>query len=72
MGTSDADKAKLPKDTEVEDEGPAKEVEIKPFWMGVHEVTWPEFDIFSFKYDIKAAKAAVRERRAAINEPTST
>jgi formylglycine-generating enzyme required for sulfatase activity len=49
-----------PEDEEgrAEDEGPQIEVEIKPFWMEVHEVTWEEFDVFAFSYDIKAAKAA--------------
>ncbi|MFM1871329.1 MAG: Serine/threonine-protein kinase pkn1 [Planctomycetota bacterium] len=27
-----------------EDEGPAIEVSVEPFWMGVHEVTWAEYD----------------------------
>ncbi|MEM7145658.1 MAG: SUMF1/EgtB/PvdO family nonheme iron enzyme, partial [Verrucomicrobiota bacterium] len=26
-----------------EDEGPQVEIEIKPFWMGKHEVTWDEY-----------------------------
>lgn len=38
-----------------EHEGPQIEVVVKPFWMGACEVTWNEFDIFAFKYDIKAA-----------------
>lgn len=42
----------------VEDEGPQIEVEVPPFWMGTHEVTWDEFDIFAFSYDIKQAKEA--------------
>lgn len=44
-----------------ENEGPQIEVEIKPFWMGVHEVTWDEYDIFSFSYDVKRAETAERE-----------
>jgi formylglycine-generating enzyme required for sulfatase activity len=28
------------------DEGPVREVEVKPFWMGKHEVTWHEFETF--------------------------
>lgn len=43
----------------VEDEGPQVEVAISPFWMEVHEVTWEEFDVFAFSYDIKAAKEAL-------------
>ena len=28
------------------DEGPVHELEIAPFWMGVHEVTWDEYELF--------------------------
>src|SRR5690606_13299501 len=40
--------------------GPQLEVEVDPFWMGVHEVTWDEFDIFRFGYDTKQAAEAKR------------
>lgn len=40
------------------DEGPQRPVKIAPFWMGKHEVTWDEFDVFAFSYDIKRKKAA--------------
>lgn len=30
-----------------DDEGPQKKVKIDPFWMGKHEVTWNEFELFS-------------------------
>lgn len=33
-----------------EDEGPVHEVEISPFWMGTHEVTWDIFELFLDKY----------------------
>ncbi|HEX9793897.1 MAG TPA: formylglycine-generating enzyme family protein [Planctomycetota bacterium] len=33
------------------DEGPQIEVEISPFWMGRHEVTWNEYQLFMFKLD---------------------
>ncbi|WP_075086928.1 formylglycine-generating enzyme family protein [Verrucomicrobium spinosum] len=26
-----------------DDEGPQVKVKVKPFWMGVHEVTWDEY-----------------------------
>jgi formylglycine-generating enzyme required for sulfatase activity len=29
------------------DEGPVHEVEIEPFWLGKHEVTWAEYDLWS-------------------------
>jgi formylglycine-generating enzyme required for sulfatase activity len=31
-----------------EDEGPAHPVEIAPFWMGKHEITWEEFELFVY------------------------
>ena len=36
-----------------DDEGPQHEVEIAPFWMGTHEVTWDEYNIFTFSLDVK-------------------
>ncbi len=35
------------------DEGPQREVTIKPFWMGKHEVTWDEYDEFAFSLELK-------------------
>ncbi len=31
----------------VEDEGPQVEVQISPFWMGKHEVTWDEYELWA-------------------------
>jgi formylglycine-generating enzyme required for sulfatase activity len=39
-----------------EDEGPQHEVEIKPFWMGKHEVTWDEYEVWMFSLDIQRRK----------------
>lgn len=39
-----------------EDEGPQHKVKIEPFWMGKHEVTWNEYDIWSFNLDIQRRK----------------
>jgi formylglycine-generating enzyme required for sulfatase activity len=39
-----------------EDEGPRHEVEIAPFWMGKHEVTWDEYDQFAFSMDLRRKK----------------
>jgi len=33
------------------DEGPQVQVQIDPFWMGKHEITWDEYQIFQFKLD---------------------
>ncbi len=38
------------------DEGPQHRVQIEPFWMGKHEVTWDEYDIWSFNLDIQRRK----------------
>ena len=35
------------------DESPQHKVKIEPFWMGKCEVTWDEYDIWSFDLDIK-------------------
>ena len=35
------------------DEGPQHEVEIAPFWMGKCEVTWDEYEIWSYNLDIQ-------------------
>ena len=39
-----------------EGEGPQHEVKIAPFWMGVNEVTWDEYQVFQFKLDIQGRK----------------
>ncbi len=44
-----------------EDEGPQHEVEIEPFWMGKCEVTWDEFDTFSYTLDIQGRELAKQE-----------
>ncbi len=38
------------------DEGPTHQVAVEPFWMGKHEVTWDEFDLWSFRLDIQLRK----------------
>jgi formylglycine-generating enzyme required for sulfatase activity len=39
-----------------EDEGPQHEVTVAPFWMGKHEVTWNEYEVFMFSLDIHERK----------------
>ena len=39
-----------------DDEGPRREIQIEPFWMGKHEVTWDEFDLWTFNLDIERRK----------------
>lgn len=36
-----------------DDEAPQRKVTIAPFWMGKHEVTWDEYDIWSYSLDTR-------------------
>ncbi|MBI1311899.1 SUMF1/EgtB/PvdO family nonheme iron enzyme [bacterium] len=36
-----------------DDEGPQVRVKLDPFWIGKHEVTWQEYDIWSYRLDIQ-------------------
>ena len=58
------------------DEGPQHEVEVLPFWMGEHEVTWQEFNQFALRHLRESRQhpyiLAARERLAdAIAAPTA-
>lgn len=59
-----------------DDEGPQRAVKIAPFWMGKYEVTWDEFDLWTFNLDIQRRKvtgAAPTERDKvadAVTRPT--
>ncbi|MGE3313684.1 MAG: formylglycine-generating enzyme family protein [Planctomycetaceae bacterium] len=50
MGSPDSDPEKKA------DEQPQHKVRVEPFWMGKHEVTWDEYDIWSFSLDIQRRK----------------
>ena len=50
MGSPNSEKGHKP------DEGPQHQVRIEPFWMGKREVTWDEYDIWSFNLDIQRRK----------------
>ena len=39
-----------------DDEGPQAKVKIEPFWMGKYEVTWEEYDVWSYNLDIQRRK----------------
>jgi formylglycine-generating enzyme required for sulfatase activity len=43
MGSPAAEAGRKP------DEGPQHKVKVAPFWMGKHEVTWDEFEIFVYR-----------------------
>jgi len=47
-----------------DDEGPTHEVEIAPFWMGKHEVTWDEYEVFMFQLDVARRSVEKREPNA--------
>lgn len=59
-----------------DDEGPQHEVEIKAFWMGKHEVTWDEYEVWMFNLDIQRrelnkVEPTAREKSAdAMTRPT--
>lgn len=40
------------------DEGPQREIEIAPFWMGKCEVTWNEFELFMYPTEEKRIRAS--------------
>lgn len=55
------------------DEGPMHEVEIAPFWMGVHEVTWDEYHQFMLRKDKARRTGAPAPQDAwadAVSRPT--
>jgi len=47
MGSPDKEADRQP------DEGPQHKVKVSPFWMGVCEVTWNEYEVFMFPDDEK-------------------
>ena len=58
------------------DEGPQIKVKMEPFWMGIHEVTWDEYEMFmyqdqerKFQTEIKT-DAAVDKISDAVSRPT--
>jgi len=59
-----------------EDESPQHKVKISPFWMGKCEVTWDEYDVFSYSLDAKRrslAKVVASDRDKiadAVTKPT--
>ncbi len=46
LGSPDAEKGRS------EDEGPQVEVEVPPFWMAKHELTWSEYKVYMSLYQI--------------------
>jgi formylglycine-generating enzyme required for sulfatase activity len=54
MGSSDSEAGRQP------DEGPVHEVKIAPFWMGRHEVTWNEFEMFMYPAEEKRTREKMK------------
>ncbi|MCE9555103.1 MAG: formylglycine-generating enzyme family protein [Planctomycetes bacterium] len=58
------------------DEGPQVDVQISPFWMGKHEVTWDEYEVFMLCLDLKrrqvqqVAPTAAEKSADAVSRPT--
>ena len=44
-----------------DNEGPQLEVSVDAFWMGTHEVSWDEYQLFQFKLDIQAREGGEAE-----------
>lgn len=44
-------------------EGPERTVKISPFWMGTHEITWNEFELFMYIDEEKSSEIASRRTR---------
>jgi len=38
------------------DEGPQHKVKIEPYWLGKYEVTWQQYDVWSFSLDVQRRK----------------
>jgi formylglycine-generating enzyme required for sulfatase activity len=50
-----------------EDEGPAHEVAVPPFWMSAREVTWDEYDRFWLDEKVPAASTASEIKAAGVD-----
>jgi hypothetical protein len=62
LGSPDSEKGRQP------DEGPQVKVAVAAFWMGQHEVTWNEYEVFMFATD--AAGSAGKAEADAVSHPT--
>ncbi len=64
MGSPDGEEGRK------DDEGPQVEVEIEPFWMGAHEVTWDEYELWALGLDKQRremTKVAATQRNALVD-----
>jgi formylglycine-generating enzyme required for sulfatase activity len=57
-------------------EGPQVEVSVDAYWIGTHEVSWDEYQLFQFKLDIQSREGGVAETQPqdawadAVSRPT--
>jgi formylglycine-generating enzyme required for sulfatase activity len=45
-----------------EDEGPQREVTLRPFWMGKQRLPWDEYDLFAFGKEIPRKRPAINPK----------
>jgi formylglycine-generating enzyme required for sulfatase activity len=64
MGSPDSEKERKP------DEGPQHKVKLDPFWMGQYEVTWNEYESFTFPDQTKKDTAYISEHADVLARPT--
>lgn len=68
MGSPASEKGRKP------DEGPQHKVKVAPFWMGTHEVTWDEFELFAYreieKQSMNASSMVGKGASDAVSRPT--
>ena len=67
MGSPESEKDRRP------DEGPQHPVKVAPFWMGKHEVTWDEFEIYQKELGVEDPDTndrRLKDKPDAITGPT--
>lgn len=58
-------------DSAFPDQNPSHEVQLAPFWIGTHEVTWDAFELFLDKqYEETMTEGGVSERVDALTRPS--
>jgi formylglycine-generating enzyme required for sulfatase activity len=65
MGSPDGEKGRQA------DEGPVREVDIAPFWMGKCEVTWNEYELFMYPNEEKKTRES-KQLPADLNQLTDS
>ena len=64
-------KFKMGSSNGAEDEKPVHDVEVSPFWMGTHEVTWDIFELFLDKnYELAIAEKPLPDHIDGLSRPS--